>query len=88
MKKRNPSLKVLLALGGWSDSGDDKYSLLAHNQVARRKFSRETAQFLKERNFDGMSFDWHYPKCWQSNCEAGPASDKYAFSEFIRVNTL
>lgn len=72
-------------MGGTSDSGDDKYSLLAHNPTQRQKFARETVQFLKERNFDGMSLDWHYPKCWQSQCNVGPDSDKQAFTEFVRV---
>ncbi|OXA59868.1 putative chitinase 3 [Folsomia candida] len=84
LKQRNPNLKVLLGLGGWSDSGDDKYSILANNAEYRRKFSVETAKYLKDKNFDGLSVDWHYPKCWQSQCENGPDSDKLAFTELIK----
>jgi chitinase len=88
LKQRNPDLKVMLGIGGWSDSGDDKYSALAHSAEGRRKFARETLIFLKERGFDGLSLDWHYPKCWQSQCDAGPDADRQAFSELIKVKPL
>ena len=81
-------MKVLLAIGGWADSGDDKYSNLAHSPQARSKFARQSLQFLKKYGFDGLAVDWHYPKCWQSNCEAGPGSDSVAFGDLLRVRFL
>jgi len=72
-------------MGGWSDSGDDKYSILANSVQMRKKFAKEAVGFLKSRGFDGLSVDWHYPKCWQSDCTAGPDTDKAAFASFIQV---
>jgi len=86
LKQRNPDLKVLLGLGGWSDSGDDKYSTLAHSSEGRRKFARDAVAFLKKYKFDGLSLDWHYPKCWQSDCEKGPATDRQAYSDLLQVS--
>ncbi|XP_043594466.1 probable chitinase 10 isoform X2 [Bombus pyrosoma] len=76
--------KVLLAIGGWTDSTGDKYSRLISNNVARRKFVASTINFLKKHNFDGLSFEWNYPKCWQSNCRKGPDSDKPNFTKLIQ----
>lgn len=76
--------KVLLAIGGWTDSTGDKYSRLISSSVARRKFVAATINFLKKHNFDGLSFEWNYPKCWQSNCRKGPDSDKPNFTKLIQ----
>ena len=59
--------KVLLALGGWNDSEDDKYSKLVSDPSARSKFVTHALEFLKQHNFDGLDLDWEYPKCWQVN---------------------
>ena len=75
--------RVLLAVGGWTDSTGDKYSRLASSSVARRKFVAATISFLKKHNFNGLSFEWNYPKCWQSNCRKGPDTDKPNFTKLI-----
>lgn len=75
---------MLLAIGGWTDSAGDKYSRLISSGPARRKFVAATINFLKKHNFDGLSFEWNYPKCWQSDCRKGPDSDKPNFTKLIR----
>lgn len=37
LKDRQPTLKVMLSLGGWVDSKSDKYSRLMQNATARRE---------------------------------------------------
>ncbi|XP_012524289.2 probable chitinase 10 [Monomorium pharaonis] len=76
--------RILLALGGWTDSSGDKYSRLISSGVARRKFIISTVNFLKKHNFDGLSLEWSYPKCWQSDCKKGPDSDKPNFTKLVR----
>ncbi|XP_029168632.1 probable chitinase 10 [Nylanderia fulva] len=76
--------RILLALGGWTDSSGDKYSRLISSGVARRKFVITAASYLKEHDFDGLSIEWSYPKCWQSDCKKGPDSDKPNFTKLIR----
>nr|XP_012154543.1 PREDICTED: probable chitinase 3 isoform X2 [Megachile rotundata] len=76
--------RVLLAIGGWTDSTGDKYSRLISNGAARRKFVAATINFLRKHNFDGLSFEWNYPRCWQSDCRKGPDTDKPNFTKLIR----
>ncbi|XP_076756261.1 putative chitinase 10 [Xylocopa sonorina] len=76
--------RVLLAIGGWTDSTGDKYSRLVSSGAARRKFITTTINFLKKHNFDGLSIEWNYPKCWQSDCRKGPDSDKPNYVKFIQ----
>ncbi|KAF7994541.1 hypothetical protein HCN44_004013 [Aphidius gifuensis] len=77
------SSKVLLALGGWTDSTSDKYSRLVSNSVNRKKFISNTIDYLIKNNFDGISIEWNYPKCWQSDCTQGPDTDRPNFTKFI-----
>ncbi|KAG5889208.1 hypothetical protein JTB14_033286 [Gonioctena quinquepunctata] len=77
-------VKVLIAIGGWNDSAGDKYSKLVNNPTARRRFIAHIVDFIEEHNFDGLDLDWEYPKCWQVDCNKGPASDKAAFAEFVK----
>ncbi|XP_034193394.1 putative chitinase 10 isoform X2 [Osmia lignaria lignaria] len=76
--------RVLLAIGGWTDSTGDKYSRLISNGASRRKFVASTINFLKKHNFDGLSFEWNYPRCWQSDCRKGPDTDKPNLTKLIR----
>lgn len=74
----------MLALGGWTDSSGDKYSRLVSNASSRRKFVASTVNFLKKHNFKGLSVEWNYPKCWQSDCKRGPDSDKPNFTKMLK----
>jgi len=73
-----------LALGGWTDSSGDKYSRLISSDAARRKFVAHIVSFLRQYNFDGLSLEWSYPKCWQSDCKKGPDADKPNFTKLMR----
>jgi len=67
VRERN-GVKVLLGLGGWNDSKDDKYSRLASSPPSvRDKFAQYIAQFAQRHKFDGLEFDWEFPVCWQVN---------------------
>lgn len=74
----------MLALGGWTDSSGDKYSRLVTSASSRKKFATSTANFLKKHNFKGLSVEWNYPKCWQSDCKKGPDSDKPNFTKLLK----
>lgn len=74
---------MLLALGGWTDSSGDKYSRLVGSGAARRKFVVAAVNFLKLHGFDGLSLEWSYPKCWQSDCKKGPESDRPNFAKLV-----
>ncbi|CAK9798859.1 Probable chitinase 10 [Anthophora quadrimaculata] len=82
--KSKTGLKVLLGLGGWEDSKDNKYSRLAHNKAERRRFVRQASNYIQTHGFDGLDLIWEYPVCWQVDCNRGPSSDKEAFAALLK----
>ncbi|EDW76228.2 uncharacterized protein Dwil_GK14769 [Drosophila willistoni] len=75
---------VLIAMGGWTDSSGDKYSRLASDDIKRKVFASSVTGFLQRYGFSGLHLDWNYPKCWQSDCSKGPASDKPNLTKLLR----
>jgi chitinase len=63
LKSQNPSLKTMLAVGGWGDSNlSDKYSQLVSSSENIDTFVRSAVRLLTEFGFDGLDVDWEYPK--------------------------
>ena len=52
LKQAHPQLKVLLSVGGWSQSG--LFSDVAATPAARTHFAESCAAFLKDHGFDGQ----------------------------------
>ena len=63
LKSANPDLKVLVALGGWTDSQGNKkaYKTLFATQSLRTKFIEDALNFLETHNFDGIDLDYEFP---------------------------
>lgn len=78
---------VYLAIGGWTDSTEDKYSKVVSDRELREKFIASVVPFLKGFGFSGLLVDWNYPTCPQSDCERGDKKDKKYFTEFIGVRS-
>lgn len=85
LKQFNPDLKVMLVLGGWTDSGEDSYSRLVSDPAARSMFAVHTSGFLKGHGFDGLHLDWKYPVCWQADCFRGPSTDRSNYPLLAKV---
>ncbi|OOB77630.1 MAG: chitinase [Epulopiscium sp. Nuni2H_MBin003] len=58
LKKFNPNLKVIMAIGGWAAEG---FSDAAFTAEARFKFAREAQKWVNEYDLDGIDLDWEYP---------------------------
>ncbi len=59
LRKRNPSLKILVSVGGWLWSGN--FSDVALNANNRSVFIESVVTFLSRHNLDGLDVDWEYP---------------------------
>lgn len=59
LKAKNPNLKVLVSIGGWTWSKG--FSDAALNEESRLKFAKSCAVFVDKYNLDGIDLDWEYP---------------------------
>lgn len=59
LKKRNPDLKILISVGGWTWSCGFSDAVLT--EASRKKFTASAIDYLKRHNLDGLDFDWEYP---------------------------
>ena len=73
LKAKNPNLKVMLAIGGWS-FGTAKFKQVAETRFSRQTFIFSAIPFLRKHNFDGLDVDWEYPK----------ASDRENFVAYLK----
>ncbi|KFY45856.1 hypothetical protein V494_00722 [Pseudogymnoascus sp. VKM F-4513 (FW-928)] len=65
LKKKNPALKTVIAIGGWTfnDPGPTQkvFSDMVASAQTRKTFIDNLLSFLREYAFDGVDFDWEYP---------------------------
>lgn len=61
LKKKNPTLKTLLSLGGAS-AGVEKFRKLCDDDENRKTFIKNTIKTLRKYNFDGLDLDWEFPE--------------------------
>ncbi len=59
LKKKNPDLKILVSVGGWTWSGG--FSDAALTAESRAKLANSSAEFILQNQLDGIDFDWEYP---------------------------
>ncbi|XP_064081441.1 probable chitinase 10 [Macrobrachium nipponense] len=74
LKEKNPTLKVMLALGGWA-FGSKPFQELVANPFRMNGFVYDSLEFLRKHEFDGLDIDWEYPR--------GP-DDKANYVNFLR----
>jgi chitinase len=59
LKQQNPSLQVLVSVGGWTWSGNFSDTVLT--RVSRRRFIDSVVEFVDRYKLDGLDIDWEYP---------------------------
>jgi len=59
LKKENPSLQILVSVGGWLWSGN--FSDAALTPESRSRFIDSVVAFVEYYNLDGLDIDWEYP---------------------------
>ena len=59
LKKKNPSLKVLISLGGWG--GCKTCSAVFSEDSSRREFAESVLRITNYFHTDGIDIDWEFP---------------------------
>jgi chitinase len=59
LRKENPSLTVLISVGGWLWSGG--FSDAALTEQSRQQFIQSAVDFIGLNDLDGLDIDWEYP---------------------------
>lgn len=59
VRRADPSLKLLVSVGGWLGSG--KFSEMASTHKSRALFIQSVMEFLARYQLDGLDIDWEYP---------------------------
>ncbi len=67
LKSVNPSLKVLLSIGGWGSGG---FSEMAADEEKRSSFASDCKRVMEEFHVDGIDIDWEYPTMGIANISA------------------
>ena len=61
LKEKKPNIKTMIAIGGWTDSENGKYSILVADSTKIANFVQSVVQFLEAHKFDGLDVDWEFP---------------------------
>jgi GH18 family chitinase len=59
LRRRNPDLKILISVGGWTWSGGFSDAVLTPEK--RRAFAESAVDFVRRHDLDGFDVDWEYP---------------------------
>ena len=83
LKSRNPSLKVILSLGGWG--GCETCSPVFATRKGRRQFARSVKKTGRHFQTDGLDLDWEYPAIPGFPGHAFSPDDKDHFTALMQV---
>lgn len=81
LKRENPSLTILISVGGWS--GSRGFSDIALTTASRRRFIESVIEFLRLYRLDGLDVDWEYPASTGAGNRYRPA-DKHNFTLLVK----
>jgi chitinase len=59
LRKKNPGLKVVISIGGWSWSKHFSDAVLS--DTSRAAFAASAVAIVRQYNLDGIDIDWEYP---------------------------
>ncbi|MCE0812865.1 glycoside hydrolase family 18 protein [Buttiauxella sp. S04-F03] len=80
LRKQNPSLKVLLSVGGWGARG---FSGAAATPENRAVFIRSAQDVIAKYGLDGIDLDWEYPVNGAWGLVASMPEDRANFTSLL-----
>lgn len=81
LKRRDPSLKVEISVGGWGAGG---FSEAARTAAGRKRFADGAAQLVAGHGADGLDIDWEYPGHHESGIASSP-DDRANFTLLLQA---
>lgn len=83
LKKKKPSLKVILSLGGWS--GCEPCSQVFSTEAGRKEFAFSVKHLNEYFKTDGIDLDWEYPAIEGYPGHRFVPEDKHNFTLLLQV---
>ena len=83
LKTKNPNLKTIISVGGWSWSG--RFSDVALTQESRNTFADSVIDFIIKYDFDGVDIDWEYPVSGGLESNVRRPEDKHNFTLLLKT---
>lgn len=80
LKEKNPKLKTLVSIGGWTLS--DVFSSIAADPQKTQNFVNSSIQFCENYGFDGIDIDWEFPGFAE---HSGRPEDKANYTKFLEA---
>lgn len=81
VRAQNPSIKTLIAVGGWNfnffDATKHIFSNMASTAANRARFIANAIAYCRTHGFDGFDMDWEYPGVY---AQGGNWQDKANFA--------
>ena len=84
LKRKNPSLKTLLSIGGWTHNDSAmawRFTTLAESPTSRGQFIASTIRYVRDNGFDGIDIDWEYPV---DSTRGGRPADRHNFTLLLK----
>jgi len=83
LKKKNPDLKLLISIGGWSWS--ENFSDAVLTDTARKAFAASAVAIIRQYQLDGVDIDWEYPGMPGEEGNIYRSEDKHNFTSMFQA---